>query len=88
MNLDNYPHVAITEDGSLCSTGQHHSGFPRVLYNAHLQLGYNGDAPIYSGCMSMAHGQDRCEVSVTIPLNLIEPWMAIIINVEMDETVE
>jgi hypothetical protein len=34
MNMDNYPHVTIAEDGSLCSKGQHRPGFPRVLYDA------------------------------------------------------
>jgi hypothetical protein len=53
-----------------------------------LQLGYNGDVPIYRGRMSMAHGQDRCEVSVAISLNPTEPWMATIIEVELNETVE
>jgi hypothetical protein len=38
--------------------------------------------------MSMAHGQDKCEVNVVIPLNLMEPWMTTIIRVELDETVE
>jgi hypothetical protein len=27
-----------------------------VLYNALRQLGYNRDAPVYHGLMSMAHG--------------------------------
>jgi hypothetical protein len=88
MNMDNYPHVTITEDGSLCSTGQHHSGFLWVLYDALRQLGYNGDAPAYRGRISMAHGQDRCEVNMVIPLNPTEPWMATFIGVELDETVE
>jgi hypothetical protein len=59
-----------------------------VLYDALRQLGYNGDAPVYRGCMSMAHGQDKCEVNVGIPLNPMEPWMATVIGVELDETVE
>jgi hypothetical protein len=69
MNMDNYPHVTITADGSLCSTGQHRPGFSRVLYDTLRQLGYDGDAPIYRGRMSMTHGQDKCEVNVVIPLN-------------------
>jgi hypothetical protein len=73
MNMDNYSHITITKDGSLCSTGQ---------------LSYNGDIPVYHGRMSMAHGQDRCEVNVVIPLNPMELWMATIIGVELDETVE
>jgi hypothetical protein len=36
----------------------------------------------------MAHSQDKCEVNVVIPLNPMEPWMAIVIGVELDETVE
>jgi hypothetical protein len=82
MNIDNYPHVTIAEDGSLCSRGQHRPGFPRVLYDALRQLGYNGDVPVYRGRISMAHGQDKCEVNMVIPLNLMEPWMATIIEVE------
>jgi hypothetical protein len=31
MNLDDYPHFSLSEDGSLCSMGQHLSGFPQVL---------------------------------------------------------
>jgi hypothetical protein len=88
MNMDNYPHVTIAEDGSLCSMGQHRLGFPRVLYDALRQLGYNGDVPVYHDHMSMAHGQDKCEVNVVIPLNPTEPWMATVIGVELDETVE
>jgi hypothetical protein len=56
MKMDNYPHVTIAADGSLCSTGQHRPGFPRVLYDALRQLGYDGDAPVYRGRMSMAYG--------------------------------
>jgi hypothetical protein len=88
MNMDNYPHVTIAEDGSLCSTGQHRLGFPRVLYDAQRQLGYNVDVPVYRGRMSMAHGQDKCKVSMIIPLNLTEPWLTTVIRVELDETVE
>jgi hypothetical protein len=59
-----------------------------VLYDTLRQLGYNGDAPVYRSGMSMAHGQDKCEVNVVIPLNPTEPWMTTVIGVELDETVE
>jgi hypothetical protein len=88
MNMHNYPHVTIAEYGRLCSTGQHRPGFPRVLYDALRQIGYNGDAPVYRGHMSMAHGQDKCEVNMVIPLNPTEPGIAPVIGVELDETVE
>jgi hypothetical protein len=88
MNMSDYPHVTITKDGRLCSMSQHHPGFPRVLYNALLHLGYNGDVSVYRGHMSMAHGLDQCEVSVTIPLNWVEPWMENVIGVELDDPVK
>jgi hypothetical protein len=68
--------------------GQHHPGFLRVLRDTLLHLGYNGDALVYRGHLYMAHGLDQCEVSVTIPLNPVEPLMATVIVLELDDTVE
>jgi hypothetical protein len=59
-----------------------------VLYDSLLYLSYNMDVPVYRARMFMAHGLDQCEVSVTIPLNPVEPWMATVIGVELDDTVE
>jgi hypothetical protein len=59
-----------------------------VLYDTLLHLGYNGDVPVYRDCMSMTHELDQCEVSMTIPFNSMEPWMATIIGVELDDTVQ
>jgi hypothetical protein len=47
MNMDDYPHFFLAEDRRLCSMGQHCPGFLRVLYDALLRLGYNGEVPIY-----------------------------------------
>jgi hypothetical protein len=58
------------------------------LYDTLFQLSYNEDVPIYHSHMSMVHGEDRCEVSMVIPLNPMEPWVATIIGVELDETIE
>jgi hypothetical protein len=88
MNMNDYPHVSITEDGMLCSTGQHHLGFPRVLYVVLLHLDYNGDVPVYRCRMSMAHGLDRCEDSMMIPLNPMELWMGIVIGTKLDDIIE
>jgi hypothetical protein len=38
--------------------------------------------------MSMAHGMDQCKVSMTIPLNPMELWMATIIGEELDDTIK
>jgi hypothetical protein len=59
-----------------------------VLYDGLLHLGYNGDVPVYRAHMSMANIMEQCEVSVTIPINPIEPWMATVIGIELDDTVE
>jgi hypothetical protein len=59
-----------------------------MLYDALLHLGYNGDVPVYRARMTMAHSMEQCEVSMTIPLSLEEPWMATVISVELDDTVD
>jgi hypothetical protein len=88
MDLNDYPHFDLAEDGTLCSMGQHCPGFPRVLYDALIHLGYNGDATVYHCRPSMTHGMDQCEVSVMIPFGPMEPWSRSIINSEPDTDVE
>jgi hypothetical protein len=73
MELNDYPHFYLTEDGRLCSMGQHCLGFLRVLYDALLRLDYDGDAPVYRCRLCRAHGLDRCEVSMMIPFDPTEP---------------
>jgi hypothetical protein len=88
MKMNDYPDVSIAKDGRLCFIGQHRPGFPRVLYDTLLHLGYNRDVPVYRARISMAHSMKQCEVNVTIPLNPTEPRMETIIGVELDDTVE
>jgi hypothetical protein len=88
MELNDYPHFNLAEDGRLCSTGQHCPGFPRMLYNALIRLGYDGDAPVYRCRLSIAHGKDQCEVSVTIPFDPTKPWSGSIIGSEPNTGVE
>jgi hypothetical protein len=84
MELNHYPHFNLAEDGRLCSTGQHCLGFPRVLYDALICFGYNGDAPVYRCRLSTTHGMDQCEVSVMIPFDPTEPWSGSVIGSEPD----
>jgi hypothetical protein len=84
MEQNNYPYFFLIEDGRLCSTGQRCPGFPRVLYDALLRLGYDGDALIYRCRLSKAHDLDKCEVSVMIPFDPTEPWSGSIIDSEPD----
>jgi hypothetical protein len=58
MELNDYPHFDLAEDGRLCSMVQHCPGFPRVLYHALIRVGYNRDAPVYCCRLSTAHGMD------------------------------
>jgi hypothetical protein len=88
MELNDYPHFDLTEDGRLCSTGQHCPGFLRVLYDALIRLGYDGDAPVYRYRLSRVHDLDRCEVSVTIPFNPARPWSGSVIDSEPDTGIE
>jgi hypothetical protein len=88
MELNNYPHFYLTDDGRLCSTGQHCLGFPRVLYDALIRLGYDGDAPVYHCRLSRVHDLDRCEVSVLIPIDPTKPWSGSNIGSEPNTGVE
>jgi hypothetical protein len=88
MELNDYPHFDLAEDGRLCSMGQHGPGLLRVLYDARIRLGYDGDALVYRCRLSMAHGIDQCEVSMTIPFDPMDPWSMSIIGSEPDIGVE
>jgi hypothetical protein len=88
MELNDYSHFDPTEDGRLCSTGQHCPGFSRLLYDALIRLGYDGDAPVYRCRLFRVHDLDRCEVSVTIPFDLARPWSRSLIDSEPDTGIE
>jgi hypothetical protein len=60
MDMSNYPHVTIAEDGRLCSMCQQRPGIPRVLYDALLHLRYNGGVLIYRAHMPMVHSMEQC----------------------------
>jgi hypothetical protein len=88
MELNNYPHFDLVEDGRLCSTGLHCLGFLRVLYDALIHLGYDGDALVYHCRLSTAHGMDQCEVSMMIPFDPMEPSSRSVIGSEPNTGVE
>jgi hypothetical protein len=84
IELNDYPHFDLAEDGRLCSMCQYCPGFPRVLYDALIRLGCDGDTPVYRCRLSTAHGMDQCEVSMTIPFDPMVPWSRSIIGSEPD----
>jgi hypothetical protein len=88
MELNDYPHFDLAEDGRLCSKGQHCSGFPRLLYDSLIHLGYDRDAPVYRCWLFKVHDLDRCEVSVMIPFDPARPWSGSIIDSEPDTGIE
>jgi hypothetical protein len=73
MELNDYPHFYLTEDGRLCSMGLHCLGFPRVLYDTLIHLGYDGGTSVYHCRLSRVPDLDRCEVSMAIPLDPTHP---------------
>jgi hypothetical protein len=88
MEMNDYSHFDLVEDGTLCSTGQHCPEFPRVLYDAHIRLGYDGDVPVYRCRLSTTIGMGQCEVSTMIPFDPTEPWLGSIIGRERNTGVE
>jgi hypothetical protein len=88
MELNDYPYFYIAEDGRLCSTGLHCLEFQRVLYDALIRLGYDGDGLVYHYRLSRVHDLDRCEVSLMIPLDPVHPWSGSVIGSEPDTGVE
>jgi hypothetical protein len=88
MELNDYPHFDLTKDGRLCSTGQHCPGFPRLLYDALIRLGFDGDTPVYRCRLSRVHDLNRCVVSVTIPFDPARPWSGSVIDSEPNTGIE
>jgi hypothetical protein len=88
MELNDYPHFDLAEDGTLCSMGQHCPRFLRVLYDALIHLGCDGDAPVYHCRLSTPHGMDSYEVSVMIPFDPTEPCSGSVISSKPDTGVE
>jgi hypothetical protein len=88
MELNDYPHFYLVEDERLCIIGLHYSGFLRVLYDALIRLGYDGDALVYRCQLSRVHDLDRCEVSVIIPLDPVHSRSGSDVGREPDTGVE
>jgi hypothetical protein len=88
MNVDDYLHCSLSVDGSLHSMGQHRPGFPRVLWDALIRLGYHWPIPFYHCRPFQAHGFNVCKVRVEIPFDPMMPWMGAIIGSEIDDAVE
>jgi hypothetical protein len=55
------------KNGYLCTRGLHRHGFPLLLWDALVQIGYGDRAPEYYGQLYEEHGLQRCEVYVDIP---------------------
>jgi hypothetical protein len=88
MELNDYPHFDLTEDGKLCSMGQHCLRFLRVLYDALICLAYDGDASVYRCQLSTIDDMDQCEVSMMISFDPTKSWLGSVIGSEPDTGVE
>jgi hypothetical protein len=88
MELNDYPHFYLADDGKLCSTCQHCLWFPRVIYDTLIRLGYDGNARVDHCRLSRDHDLDICEVSVMIPFDPVKPWLGSVIGSEPDTGIE
>jgi hypothetical protein len=88
MNMDDYSHCSLGEDGSLHITGRQRLGFPRELLSAIIYLGYNRPILAYRCLPFQAHGLNVCEVGVEIPFVPMSPWTGSVIGSEIDHAVE
>jgi hypothetical protein len=92
MNMDDYPHCFLSEDGFLCTTGRQCPGFPRVLLSTLVRLGYDGPIPLYHCHPFQAYGLNVCEVScevrVEIPFDPTAPWKGAVVGSEIDDAIE
>jgi hypothetical protein len=88
MELNDYSHFYLANDRRLCSMGQHCLGFPRVIYDALIHLGYDRDALVYLCRLFRLHDLDKCEVSMMIPFDPVDPWSGSIIGSKPDTGIE
>jgi hypothetical protein len=59
-----------------------------VRHDTLICLGYDGDAPVYRCQLSRVHDLDRCEVSMTIPLDPMHPWSGSVVGSEPNTGIE
>jgi hypothetical protein len=80
------------KNGYLCMRGLHRHGFPLLLWDALVQIGYGDRAPEYYGQLYEEHGLQRCEVYVDIPSHPVfpdgSPWSTWAIGDNMDDAME
>jgi hypothetical protein len=87
MNMDDYTHCTLGNDGWLHTTDRHCLGFPRVLLCTLRRHGYDGPIPEYRCMPYQAHGLPCCEVPVEIPVNPEAPWTGMVVGGDLDNAV-
>jgi hypothetical protein len=88
LQMDDYAHCTLKEDCSLHTTGYHHPGFPRLLLDTLVRIGYDGPIPDYCCRPYQKHGLRCCEVQVEIPVNPEAPFTGTVIGGDLDKVVE
>jgi hypothetical protein len=80
------------ENSHLRMRGLHHHGFPLLLWDALMQIGYGDGAPEYYGRLFEEHRLQHCEVYVDIPSHPRfpdgSPWSTWAIGANMDDAME
>jgi hypothetical protein len=86
--MDDYGHCTLRENGWFCTTGQHRPGFPRMLLDTLIHVGYDGLIPEYRCRPFQKHDLACCEVQVEISVVPETPWTGMVVWGDMDEAVE
>jgi hypothetical protein len=80
------------ENGRLRTRGLHRHGFPLLLWDALVQVGYGDRALEYYGQLYEKHGLQRCEVYIDIPSHPVfhdgSLWSTWAIGADMDGAME
>jgi hypothetical protein len=80
------------EDGRLCTWGLHHHGFPVLLWDALMQMGYGDTPPEYYGRHLEEHGLQCCKVYMDILSHPVFPdgssWSTWAIRAAMSDAME
>jgi hypothetical protein len=78
--MDDYAHCTLREDSWFCTTGQHRPGFPWLLLDNLVHIGYDGSILEYLCQPFQKHNLPCCEVQVEIPVAPEAPWTRTIIG--------
>jgi hypothetical protein len=86
--VDDYAHCTLREDGWLHTSRQHRPGFPWLLLDTLIHIGYNGSIPEYRCRPFQKHSLTCYKVQVEIPIIPNAPWTGTVVGGDLNKDVE